>query len=152
MEIVKPTPYHVHDFIDLCKSFFKEGIDPYGMGLNRDNAEATYFQWIKTQPGFMLEHDGKIIGCIAGLIVAHWLDYKTLCFMEYIWYVLPEHRKSRAGLMLLRAMQKELEKRGVKKMVMGHAHSMKAEHLEKLYTKMGFVKLETHYIKDVNHG
>ncbi len=152
MKVIKPEPKHIHYWTALVESFYKEGVDNYGFGYKRQDAERSYFLWLGRQPGYVLQHEGEIIGCIGGVIAPHYLDYSTLYFHECIWYVKPEYRNKGGGIKLLARVEKECRKRGVSKMVMTHTYSMMPEYFESLYTKLGYTKLETKYIKDVNYG
>lgn len=46
--------------------------------------------------------DGKRIGCVAGVLTPHFLDPRKKILFEAVWYVDPEHRKTRATYMLMK--------------------------------------------------
>ena len=138
MQVVKPEPHHVHDFVSLIERFLSEGIDGYKFGLRQEDVETTFFLWVNRElPLLLLEHEGNVVGCLGGNLSPHWFDYTTIIFNEMIWYVLPEHRKSGGGLMLIRAMEKHCKKINVVKMSMGHTHSVMPEELRKLFFGCG---------------
>ena len=44
----------------------------------------------------------QLIGFIAGLLVPHWMNEEVIVLDELFWWVDPDHRGSKAGLMLLK--------------------------------------------------
>ena len=47
------------------------------------------------------EHNGKPVGCISGLYCPNPFNHKLKILQEIFWYVLPDERNGRAGLLLL---------------------------------------------------
>lgn len=64
---------------------------------------------IENNSGWVVRQDGKLIGALGALVAPNIFnpEYKTLT--EMFWYVLPEHRNTRAGLLLLNAFDKKGE-------------------------------------------
>jgi len=150
MRVIKPENVHCKDFIKLIKRFEQEGIDEgIQFGFNYDDLEKTYYGWIQSQPGLMLEHNGEIIGCIAGIVVPFLANYSTLYCLEHIWYVVPEYRDKGGGIRLLRTFEKVLKEMGVKKLIMAHSLTFKARYFRRLYKRLGYKPLEAQYIKDI---
>jgi len=55
---------------------------------------------------FVAEKNGVPAGVIGGLISPHLYNKDVHILSEIFWWVIPEHRKSRAGLLLLNAFTK----------------------------------------------
>ena len=83
----------------------------------------------------------------AGLVAPHFFDFNTLYFHESMWFVLPGYPGW--GRKLYERAECECKRRGVLKMVMAHTHAYKPKQFEKMYYKLGFNKLETHYVKEI---
>ena len=92
----------------------------------------------------VLRRDGAAIGCYWGF-VAPGLHYATcLTATMDIFYVLPEHRDGRGGMVLFAAVERELRRRGVQRWFVGtklHADC------GALFKRLGFAPVETYYSK-----
>lgn len=50
---------------------------------------------------FVAKINGEPVGAIGGLVLPHVFNPKIICLTEIFWYVLPEYRNTRAGVLLL---------------------------------------------------
>jgi GNAT superfamily N-acetyltransferase len=66
---------------------------------------------------------------------------------EILWWIDPEHRKSRHGLELLKAYEYWAHKIGCTAIQMSSLYDPARHTLDKLYTKRGFTQTEQAYIK-----
>lgn len=91
-----------------------------------------------------LREIGEIVGYFIGF-VSPGLHYRTCltCIMD-IFYVKPEHRNKRGGLILFRAVEKELKRRGVRRAFMG---SKDHKPSGRLFEALGYTRVETYYSK-----
>jgi len=149
MQVIEPKAHHVFDWVELAKEFAAEVIQNYGWGINEEDLHKTYHAWDKKDWGFLLEHEDRIVGVLAGAITPHFFDHSNLIFSEFMWYVQPEFRKTGGGLMLYRALVERCKTKGVRRIVMGHTGYMINE-FECLYESLGFTYLQTHYEKVIN--
>jgi hypothetical protein len=79
------------------------------------------------------------------LFIAPGLHYKTcLTAIMDIWNVLPEYEKAGPILTLWRAVEKELERRGVNRSFLGEKLHKPCG---KLYKALGYEPVEMHYSK-----
>lgn len=69
--------------------------------LNKKNIYRLVDKMIVDDTAIIAFKDGEPIGCIGALLVPNTYNPELATLAELIWYVLPEHRKSRAGFMLL---------------------------------------------------
>lgn len=92
-----------------------------------------------------LRENGILIGYFIG-IIAPGLHYRACltCHMD-IFYVHPKHRHKRGGLILFKAVEKELKRRGVQRIYVGHKTHM--PDAGRLYMALGYKKVETNYSK-----
>jgi GNAT superfamily N-acetyltransferase len=82
--------------------------------------------------------DGGQLGGALGAVFTPDPYSGQMTAVEQFWYVLPEHRKTRAGMELFQAFQVEAKKRQARKIVMVHLASLTPESLQKFYEKEGF--------------
>jgi GNAT superfamily N-acetyltransferase len=145
MEVITPLPHHVFAWSDLVTEFLKDGIDQYDWGVNESDLHTTYHLWNKDF-GWLLEHEGEIVGVLAGQVAPHFFNYENLFFHEMMWFVKPEFRHLGGGIMLYRACVKRCKERGIKRIVFGHTKHLHDE-IKKTVERLGFTYLETHYEK-----
>jgi GNAT superfamily N-acetyltransferase len=145
LKVIGIEAQHVFEWAQLAKDFINEALQEYNWGVNEDDLHTTYHSWNKDF-GFLLQDEGKIVGCLCGIVTPHFFDYENKFFSEFMWYVKPEYRNKGGGLLLFRECQRKCIEAGVTRMVMGHTKYMKEE-FENLYTKLGFTYLQTHYEK-----
>lgn len=91
-----------------------------------------------------LREAGRLVGYFIGN-VAPGKHYKTCltCVMD-IFYVHPDFRKGRSGLILFKAVEHELRRRGVNRWFVGtKLHKSAAV----LFKRLKFVEIETYYSK-----
>lgn len=91
-----------------------------------------------------LREGGKLIGYFVGFIAPglHYQDCLTL-HMD-IFYVVPEHRGAKGGIILFSAVKAEAKRRGIKAWFMGNKEHSKV-HATALFEAMNAEKAETHY-------
>jgi len=58
---------------------------------------------------FVVKKEGNPVGAIGGILSPHLFNPKMRMLTEVFWYVLPEYRNTRAGLLLLDAYSKKAE-------------------------------------------
>jgi len=146
LKVITPKAEHVFAWVELAKAFIGEALVEYDWGMNEDHLHQTYHLWDKKNWGFLLEHEGEIVGVLAGIVVPHFFDYDNQFFNEFMWYVKPDYRKSGGGIKLFRALEDRCREHNINRIVMGHTKYM-ASDFEKLYTKLGFTYLQTNYEK-----
>ncbi len=132
---------------EMGREFYSEGKIPGT--IVPDIFEKNWKGFLESEIGivYVAEEDGKIIGTIGGLIYPDTNDgVKVLC--ETFWFVSKGHR-GRCGFKLLDAFEKRGMERGAKRLVMVHLSSLAPEKLKKLYERLGYVEVETHYVKEI---
>jgi GNAT superfamily N-acetyltransferase len=94
------------------------------------------------------EANGQPIGCIAGQVSTILFNNNRVA-SEVMWWVDPEHRKSKAGMKLLKAFESWAV---YAKCDVIHMVCLAEEHgdvLDKLYTRLGYKQTERHYMKEI---
>ena len=91
---------------------------------------------------FVADRSGQVVGAI-GLAMGRNLFAGTVECSEVFWWVEPEHRQTKAGILLLKKAEAWSRDRGAKHLIMIAPN----ERVERLYTRRGFDKIETTYVR-----
>jgi hypothetical protein len=70
-------------------------------GNDDDYSDALIRAFIEEHVFFVCENDGEFVGFICGLVSPHIYNPSIKVLTESFWWVKPEHRGSKAGLLLL---------------------------------------------------
>ena len=148
MEVIQPEPKHVFEFAEMANEFFEEAEGIQEWGVNQEDIHTTYFTYLNSVEhiGLLLQHEGKIVGVISGLISPYYFNYSNTIFNEFMWFVRKGYRSGGGGLKLYRVLEESCRKAGVTRIVMGHTRHKILE-FETIYEKLGFNYLQTHYEK-----
>ena len=124
--------------------YHKEGI-PY------EDGSAIMYMDVAYQQGllFVSEVDGEVVGFTAGATAPLLGSKSTYSGSEIAWWVDPEHRKSREGLELLKALEEGAKELGCSYWNMVSMQSSMPEQIEKVYKRMGYKHVETAYQKGI---
>ena len=91
--------------------------------------------------------DGRLVGTIGGILYPETYSGKPVA-TEFFWFVLPEFRG--AGLQLYHAFEDWARMRGAMEIRMIHLMDSMPQKLERVYTHLGFVPAEVHYVKPLS--
>jgi GNAT superfamily N-acetyltransferase len=83
------------------------------------------------------ESGGVVTGMFAGSISEHYFG-RDLIASDTLWYVLPEHRGSRAGLQLLRAFEKWAKARNAAEIFVGVSTGLGMDRTGGMLQKLGY--------------
>lgn len=89
--------------------------------------------------------DGKVHGALGAMFYRDPFN-DDLVATELFWYVLPEHRSGRQGLVLLNTYIADAKARGCKRAMMVHLELLQPEILKALYLRKGFHHVESGYL------
>lgn len=142
------TDKYYADIVELIDGFYKEAIQYYDVGLDKNRLMETISKLKATQAGnaFLMIIDGKCQGILAGIEGPSMLNTKRI-FQELIWYVHEPFR--RYGIVLLHKVEKMLKLQGFNTIIMTVLEASKPEKIKKFYERMGFKHFETHYIRSL---
>ena len=141
MIVERYSDKYAHDIVALVKAFQEESLKEYGVKLST-TALAKTIDELKDS-AFLLVKDDKCIGLLAGKDAQTPLSTE-LIWAEVIWYVAEEYRSH--GVFLLKHARKVLKDAGYTQMVMIAMHNLKTQKLFNLYSRLGFMPMETHFI------
>ncbi len=128
------------DILGLVDDFYNEALKD--MDSKIDMATLNKTLEVYKDNLFLLIVEDRCVGLIAGL-QAHSPINSDKVYQEIMWYVKKSHRKY--GGYTLREVQKILAAAGFTSIIMALLHDSKTEKLQKLYRKMGYTPVETHF-------
>lgn len=131
---------------NLGREFVKEGNIP--TAFIPEVFEATWGNFFNLGMGviFLLILDEEIIGAL-GAVKYPDPNSGEIMAAEHFWFVNKEHRGK--GTKLLKAYELWAKDQNIKKITMVHLTGLMPDKLRKLYVKLGYREIETHYIKEV---
>lgn len=66
---------------------------------------------VKDETGLICWKDGKKVGMVGGILLPHHLKPNFTVLTEIVWYIDPEHRRSRASLKLLNGYKQIIDEK-----------------------------------------
>jgi hypothetical protein len=134
------TPADLGDILELGQQMHAESAFRH---FNLDVAKcAMLFHTCLTNPDthfirVAVSPVGEVIGIFAGYITEYYFGHDLIA-SDYVWYVTPEYRGSRAALSLLRDFQKWAEDRNASEVHVGISTGVFAEKTGALLEKLGY--------------
>lgn len=131
------------DVVKIVENFHAEAVKEYEGELSLEKL-IEIIKSSEPEDSFLLIVDGTCQGLLSGVRFQS-LVTGQMIFQELIWYVNKPFRSR--GVLLLKEAEKRLQEQGVSSMIMAVLENSKTEKLKSLYEKLGFKKMETHYIR-----
>jgi len=95
------------------------------------------------------EHEGEVVGSIAGVMSPWFLDFSQLVITEQWWWVDPDHRGNKVSMGLLDEFVRWGKEKGASKLIVATIDSGKEEVVKRFYRMKKFTYLETVFIKEI---
>lgn len=133
------------DCLMLFKQFHKESKLPYSWDAKKTQALFLQTLPMKEIETFVAEIDGDVVG----FIVCQYMEppfSSDKVSTDIAWFVNKDHRNTSAGFRLMKAYEDWAVGHGIK--FIGMAYLERVSDLSKYYEKKGYVKAETHYMKE----
>lgn len=146
MSIREATEEDIFDVLVLAREFSKEA--PRTHKWSKEKTEVFCRAAIENSNTtlLVLEEDEEIVGAIVGLLNEMYMS-QTVIATELAWFVSKDYRGKRGSILLLKAFEEWAKDSNADYVCMGDIHGILT--LEKLYTRMGYSKCETTYMKEV---
>lgn len=130
--------------LDMCAEFwlstqFKE---PFDRAQARLMVEASYSHGL-----LAVSDENGIIGFIAAIKSPLLASTSSMMATELAWWVDPKNRHSKAGIDLVKYLERLCKKQGVSYLNMAFMETSMPERIKKLYVSMGYSLQETVYTK-----
>ncbi len=143
--IRKATEDDLLECLMLFKQFHKEAKLPYSFDPVKTQAIFLETLAIDQFEIFVAEMDDDLVGFVCCTYMEPLFSSDKVS-TEIAWYVNKEYRNSRAGFKLLKQYEDWAVEQGIK--YVGIAYLERVTDLSKVYEKKGYVKAETHYMKE----
>lgn len=88
--------------------------------------------------------EGEAVGMIAGSITPYFFSRGAVA-SDFVWYVKPEHRGSRAAVKLLKAFKSWATEKGASQLYMGVTTNISADRTGDLLQRLGFEHVGGNY-------
>ena len=110
----------------LGEKFYNASHGNSDIPFNRTDTLNTLLAMLESDDGILLvyEHDGRVVGMIAGVMFPWYFNVKHRSGQELFWYVAPEFRKSTAGVRLLKELEKKAKEKGATTFIMISEYDM----------------------------
>jgi GNAT superfamily N-acetyltransferase len=141
MIIERYSVKYLDDIVRLVESFHRDALKEY-MNIDYNTLLATIAEIEQTS--FLLTTDDKCVGVLAGKQVTTPLS-KDKYWHEVLWYVDKQYR--RHGVWMLNKVQGLLREDGYTGIIMVNMENSMKDKLHKLYNRLGFKPMETHWIR-----
>jgi len=97
---------------------------------------------------FVYRRDDKVVGIYAGYIT-NWILSDELVAQDMTWFVLPEYRKGRAAIALLKAFEQWAISKGASSICPGSMTGGAIDRIRKLYERLGYKTIGYNFRKDL---
>jgi GNAT superfamily N-acetyltransferase len=143
MTLEKYSVKYTDDIVRLVESFHRDALKEY-MNIDYKVLLDTIDELKHT--AFLMTTSDKCVGLLAGKEVTTPLS-KDRYWHEVIWYVDKQYRKY--GVWMLNKAQVELKNEGYTGIIMVNMENSMKDKLHRLYDRLGFKPMETHWIKGI---
>lgn len=139
--------------LNLVKQFNEEAVGKTLASLDYHTLSKRIAESITTEHPVIIVAviNGEVVGMIAGMIVTSYFNDYIKMALELMWYVSKKHRGTSTGKKLLIELEEYSKEKGAHTLTMiaGNysLNSNKDKALDTLYRRLGYERLEMHYIK-----
>ena len=129
----------------MVEEFMNSSLSAFGITIDKQVLDNLMIELADTS--FVLEDKpDEIIGILAGRINTETTSGNKI-FQEVIWYVTESKRKY--GLLLMKKLESYCKENGIKAILLNYIANSMPKKLARLYERMGYKYLESHYIKRI---
>jgi len=96
---------------------------------------------------FVAETGNEVIGFVIGASCPSIFNRNIRMGVELAWWVKPEHRNSPASIKLLKAIENQAKKSGIKTWSMVCLEGMEPEKVESMYLRLGYHRAERKFMR-----
>jgi len=124
------------------------------IGASIEYDEASFAETLRgmienDQATVMVAEGASIVGMIAGLLFPAFFNHAHLTGQELVWWVDPEHRRGRAGIMLFSALEDWAKESGAQTFSMMSIEPLKTDEVNQMYERKGYTVHEHSFIKEL---
>ena len=142
-----PEPKDIDRLTELTTEVYGDFMAKSGMPLIKENLKRTVEAFVKMKQGVVLERDGKIVGIAAWHITPHPANFSCKVFQEILWCLKSSNIMDAS--ILLKAFIRKAEEAKANIIVLVNLSVENEPQLRRIYKKLGFEYLESHYSKAI---
>lgn len=151
MKLRVATVQDIPTLVEFGKSFIQESPN-YQARPYDNNKVAEHFRSLLTLGAlFVVEQNAVICGGFAGGVGGDWFNGQKIAF-DYVMYVKPEYRKTRAAYLLIDAFVRWAMIIGVDRIQCGTTTDVESKGCIRLYKHFGFKEYGTVLDLELKHG
>lgn len=146
MQIERYSDQYRNDIVELVNKFWDEYIREYYSLFSKETLLATIEGMKEGNSGnaYLMIVNGKCEGILAGIEVPSFINNKRI-FQEVIWYINKKFRNR--GVILFNQAMDLIRQAGFDMAIMACFENAQSKRLKEFYRRVGFIPLETHFIK-----
>jgi len=130
---------------DLAKEIYGDFMLLHGIEIVEEDLRKTTDYFIKTNQVLVVERDNKVVGMTAWLLVSHPANSNCKIWQEILWCCNSPNKID--ALVLLRAIEMKANELGADVIVLANLSLENEPQLRRIYSKMGYQYMESHYAK-----
>lgn len=138
----------VDTIVDFGERFYNDG--PWPGEYHRPTVRRMVGDLARQGVSVWAHKDGEPIGMLLVMLTPFTFDERVTVATELAFYILPEYRKGGLAAHLLETAEINLRLRQVRSFSMASLEAGTPEAAEKLYSKLGFTKVETVFMKELS--
>ncbi len=142
-----PKLIDISRIAELTKEVYGEFMTKHGMELNDANLLTTAEAFVKTKSCILCERGGKIVGIAAWHLSPHPGNYSLKIFQEVMWVM--KSPEIMDASILLKALDRKAIELKADVVVMVNLSADNELRLRRIYEKLGYEYLESHYAKTI---
>lgn len=128
--------------VQFGESFMEESPNYQGRRYDSKKAEEHYKSLLKTGLLLVVEHENVVVGGFAGGAGNEWFNGEKIAF-DYVLYVRPEFRKTRAAYLLVKCFVNWASVIGATRIQCGTTTGIESQSCIRLYEHFGFKQYGT---------
>ena len=133
--------------VEMAAEFHKIAYGLHGVEFCAPSTYNTFLTCLDHGLFCVADNNGDVVGMAAGMKSPMVMNSAVTVGAELCWRVDPEHRKSSAGIKLLRKLENQAKEGDVNVWSMMLLESSNPESAAKIYDKMGYAQAERAFIK-----
>lgn len=148
MKVREATADDAASILDVLMAFGEEA----NMGPVKESVGETLLMLYSSPLGGLFvaaTDDDEVVGVTGGLLFPMWCNKAHITGQEMFWYVMPDHRRSRAGKLLFNALEDWARESGAHSFHMSSLAGKHQKRVNQIYEKKGYRAQETSFIKEL---
>jgi hypothetical protein len=145
--IRSPEIEDVDRLSELTFEVYGDFLKKHGVSVNSDNLRTTTEAFIRTKQCIVVERGGKIVGVAGWQMSPHPVNYSCKIFQEVLWCLKSDNVMDAS--MLLKAIERKAVELKADIVILANLHIEHELQLRKIYMKLGYSFLESHYAKTI---